>query len=725
MKRRNFLINTANTFSLLCLSPGYFVDFLNPGNSDDSYSAVSSELLMPDLIPVPENPEEWQKFRESLLNWRKDLKSKLNYSDKLYADPDFKWISSAFNCYFLMMYDEQFYDQKTSSYQVDEFLEQAEREFGRIDILVLWHAYPRIGLDDRNQFDFYREMPGGLAGIREVSGQLHSRGVKVYLNYNPWDTGTRRENTSDIEVLAQLVKETDADGIFLDTLNRGSSEFREKLDQAKSGVVLESELALPVKDIATHHMSWAQWFPDSNAPGILRNKWFERRHIQHGISRWERDRTKELHTAWMNGSGIMIWENVFGQWVGWNERDKSILRSMSPIQKRFSGLFSGEGWIPMSGKSPAENVYTSLWQDERIRLWTLVNRSEKVIEGNLLSIEIKAGEHFYDLIQGKEVFGVDKSGKTLLSGSISPRGIGCFIAGKPETLGSDFQEFLTLQSEIFGKSSDITEFPEIQAIRIPAISTNKYKKSRTGTVEIPSYKGNLEINFRVREVGFYNSIDPYFVNCGAPRLHQNNTLIKEVNLSRFLIDETPVTNAQYHQFLKETGYAPNEKYNFLKHWVNGEVPFGKEDHPVVYVGLDDARAYASWAGKRLPTEYEWQQAGQGLTKSRFPWGEKMEAGFCNGGETGDTTPVKTFPNGKSAFGCFDLCGNTWEMTESEHSDGRSRFSIIKGGSFYQPKGSEWYFDGGPQAVNFAAKQLLIYPGIDRCATIGYRCAADI
>lgn len=244
-------------------------------------------------------------------------------------------------------------------------------------------------------------------------------------------------------------------------------------------------------------------------------------------------------------------------------------------------------------------------------------------------------------------------------------------------------------------------------------------------VEIPSYKGTLEINFRVREVGFYHSIDPYFINCGAPRLHQNTSFIQEVNLSGFLIDETPITNAQYHQFLKESGYVPKEKNNFLKHWFNGEVPTGKEDHPAVYVGLEDARAFASWAGKRLPSEYEWQLAGHGLKKSRFPWGEKMEAGFCNGGETGDTTPVKTFPNGKSSFGCFDLCGNTWEMTESEYSDGRSRFSILKGGSFYQAKGSEWYFDGGPQSLNFAARQLLIYPGIDRCGTVGFRCAADI
>lgn len=63
----------------------------------------------------------------------------------------------------------------------------------------------------------------------------------------------------------------------------------------------------------------------------------------------------------------------------------------------------------------------------------------------------------------------------------------------------------------------------------------------------------------------------------------------------------------------------------------------------------------------------------------------------------------------------DLCGNVWEWTESERGDGRTRFVILKGGSYYQAKDSEWYADGGAQANDFAAKFLLMYPGLDRCA----------
>ncbi len=112
-------------------------------------------------------------------------------------------------------------------------------------------------------------------------------------------------------------------------------------------MILEGEGALPLENIHDHHASWAQWFTDSEAPGVLRNKWFERRHIQHQIKRWDYDHTAELHAAWMNGSGMMVWENVFGAWVPWCPRDRSILRAMLPIQRRYAELFSGENWTPL------------------------------------------------------------------------------------------------------------------------------------------------------------------------------------------------------------------------------------------------------------------------------------------------------------------------------------------------------------------------------------------
>jgi formylglycine-generating enzyme required for sulfatase activity len=191
------------------------------------------------------------------------------------------------------------------------------------------------------------------------------------------------------------------------------------------------------------------------------------------------------------------------------------------------------------------------------------------------------------------------------------------------------------------------------------------------------------------------------------------------------MDETLVTNAQFGEFLKASRYRPRHGEDFLKHWTRGRPPAGLEDHPVVNVDLDDARAYADWAGKRLPTEEEWQYAAQGADGRKYPWGEEMEPGRCNAGETGGTTPVKAFPRGRSPVGCYDMCGNVWQWTESERSDSRTSFCIIRGGAFYAAKGSGWYVDGGPRPANFATKFLLTWPGLDRCSTIGFRCVADL
>ena len=253
------------------------------------------------VIPPPADPADWPEYRAALANWRRAIRAQLQYDGNLYRRPEFAWSGSNYACCFLMMCDETFHDQHAGRYTVDAFLQHGQVEFGGYDSVVLWHAYPRIGVDQRNQFDFYRDMPGGLKGIRAAVRRFHGHNVRVYIDYNPWDTGTRREKDSDLECLASIVRAIEADGIFLDTLSKGGAEFRARLDKARPGVILEGEDAVPLENIHDHHASWAQWFDDSYVPGVLKHKWFEQHHMQHQIRRWDLDHSGELHSAWMNG----------------------------------------------------------------------------------------------------------------------------------------------------------------------------------------------------------------------------------------------------------------------------------------------------------------------------------------------------------------------------------------------------------------------------------------
>jgi tetratricopeptide (TPR) repeat protein len=151
---------------------------------------------------------------------------------------------------------------------------------------------------------------------------------------------------------------------------------------------------------------------------------------------------------------------------------------------------------------------------------------------------------------------------------------------------------------------------------------------------------------------------------------------EERELPEFWIDRAPVTNVEYARFVTETGYDPPS------HWDGRRPTPGISHHPVVNVSWYDARAYADWAGKRLPTEEEWEKAARGTRGQEYPWGnEKPTPQLCNFDKNeGGTTPVARYsPQGDSPYGCVDMAGNVWEWTASKHSIGGQ---VLKGGAFY-------------------------------------------
>ena len=137
--------------------------------------------------------------------------------------------------------------------------------------------------------------------------------------------------------------------------------------------------------------------------------------------------------------------------------------------------------------------------------------------------------------------------------------------------------------------------------------------------------------------------------------------VHTVHVDAFYIDTHEVTNADYREFVRanprwQKAQSGNPFYLF--NWTGNDYPSGKGDHPVTYVSWHAAMAYATWAGKRLPTEAEWEKAARGgLNGAKYPWGDRIASWHANY-ESTDTQAVGSYdPN---AFGLYDVTGNVSE-----------------------------------------------------------------
>ncbi|MFG2737910.1 SUMF1/EgtB/PvdO family nonheme iron enzyme [Streptomyces harbinensis] len=176
-------------------------------------------------------------------------------------------------------------------------------------------------------------------------------------------------------------------------------------------------------------------------------------------------------------------------------------------------------------------------------------------------------------------------------------------------------------------------------------------------------------------------------------------------LDEFWIDVHPVTNAAYFTFTTATGHpAP-------RHWNGPEPPAELADHPVVWVTWDDARTYATWTGRTLPTAPQWEKAARGPAGATYPWGNTDSVGKCNVRESaiGQTTPVHRFHSGTSPYGVYDLCGNVWEWLASPTAPGRYE---LKGSAFTSP-----FARAAPSAFNDADHTMCDDDTGFRCATV--------
>ncbi|NKB60022.1 MAG: SUMF1/EgtB/PvdO family nonheme iron enzyme [Alphaproteobacteria bacterium] len=245
--------------------------------------------------------------------------------------------------------------------------------------------------------------------------------------------------------------------------------------------------------------------------------------------------------------------------------------------------------------------------------------------------------------------------------------------------------FLFVLSTLAFVSTGRSEVPIPELISVPA-----------GPFIRGSDTAEREAAYRLDEAAYGHSVTR------KNRWYESEFDRASVTTDAYEISKTLITNQQYAAFVAATGHrAPDvdrdtwRGYGLIhpytrtrRHaWSHGTPPEGREDHPVVLVSHDDARAYAAWLSKvsgviwRLATETEWEKAARGVNGNRFPWGENYDPARLNSHDRGpfDTLSVHAFPDGASPFGLFDPAGQVFEWTATA-ARGIGRY-IVKGGSW--------------------------------------------
>ena len=708
-----------------------------------------------------------------------------SFDNSLFKRNDLAWINKAYVMHLMMGWDNQFYDDQRGGFQLTDFIKRGKNLFGGDDVVCIWPTWPTLGVDQRNQFDLYRDLPGGLKKIRAIADSAHAHGAKFFIAYNPWDESTRSEG--HLQGLAYLIKETSADGVVLDTKGESSRELQDAADKVRAGVVMYSEgMAVPkdMQGIISGRVHNALYYP----PMLNLNKFIRPDFAIFRVAEvFKEPIQREYAVAFFNGYGTEINQFAPGH-PEWEEEQYRYLGKTTRILRENTSLFTAD-YTPLIA-TVRDSLWVNAWSSKDKTIYTIFSLKAEGFHGPLFEIENAEASRWIDVWKHEEVqlkkqgdktyaivnidgfdardLGTNNEGNVsgiirfmptlhvqivsdVLSGQYKPGSIIKVWKGNPSyekqpviIPASDKNQFSFSLLKTMGRYEGkivVQAFQHDELIdeqililkpgtaRLVSESTRTLVVSKlpAGMVMIPT--GKFKVHYTQGD-----EFIPY------PKDHLNEV----VSMPAFAMDRSPVTNADYKRFLSASGYQPADTANFLKHWINKQIPQGEVNFPVVYVSHEDANAYATWAGKRLPTELEWQYAAQTPSQNEWPWKQRkpvtrketyvtetltvkniegIDAKNANLGD-GKLYPVGKYKKGVNPYGLYDLVGCVWQLTNDVYENGSYRYIMMKGGSYFKPSSSWWYVQGGPRELHYRQFLLRVSQGFERNATVGFRCVAD-
>src|ERR1035441_7624010 len=408
---------------------------------DTRYPADGSQIPGPGRRATPDwgsELSEWQiagsgeheAWLNDLRQWRRERLIRMGYDDAEYRRPELLWTQRNFIQPQMMAEERYFYDPAAGKYTVDRYLDDVDKRYGGIDSVLIWPVYPNIGIDNRNQWDLARDLPGGIPALRRMVEDFHHRGVQVFFPSMPWDTGTRDVAQPYWNAAAQLLAEIGADGVNGDTFDGMPRPHRADSVRPGPPVANDPEGSPRANEqLMWNNQSWGYWkYPFE--PMVSKLKWLEPRHMINVCDRWARDKTDNLQAAFFNGVGYESWENIWGIWNQITARDAEALRRVAYIERQFEDLLVPRDWEPYA-PTLQYGVFAARFPGEGRTLWTVVNRNEYDVGGEQIQVRHAEGVRYYDVWNGVEIKPRIAGAGAVLTFALEAQGFGAILAVMP------------------------------------------------------------------------------------------------------------------------------------------------------------------------------------------------------------------------------------------------------------------------------------------------------
>ncbi|HEX3344906.1 MAG TPA: SUMF1/EgtB/PvdO family nonheme iron enzyme, partial [Polyangiaceae bacterium] len=399
----------------------------------------------------------------------------------------------------------------------------------------------------------------------------------------------------------------------------------------------------------------------------------------------------------------------------YSREDRRLIAETAAVLDRYGEVFARGEWLPLvptGVRGLDANRFVEAATGRAVL--TLRNRTKNRLEYTLPEEPPPAGRAYF-AFWGEA--GEHAPGKAV---SVEPEGVQAIVLDEPASGRAALAHFAALSRRADVALPEDTEGAPRPRRTAPPQAARPTRADGAPMIPLPGGTFAMRIRHERRECGCYPA------GAGDDAMwgwHYRDVVTHDlaVDLAPFAIRATAVTNAEFLRFVHASGYRPDDGDRFLAHLArepDGALPLALDGErgalPVTHVSLADAGAFAAFHGQRLPTEAEWQWAAEGAGRGqRFPWGDDERAFPETLRPAADATTA-------TPEGVMGLSGNAWELTESEHRDGHTRFVMLRGGVFLRPGTSEWLVARGVRPNDSHAKYLLLSDGLDRSEAISFR-----